>query len=123
MTLQASIIEVQRQSDVDDDETAEETLRETLDLLAERISREEGKNIAGKLPKEMETWAIDWDSHSEASFGVDEFLERLADRLGVDKETAQTRAQAAFDALEMETDHFERSRIEGQLPDEYDTLI
>lgn len=123
MSLQGSINKIQRETEIDDDGIAEETLHETLDLLSERISREEGKNIAGKLPEEMETWAIDWDSHSEASFGIDEFLDRLAERLGVDKETAQTRAQAAFDALEMETDRFEQSRIAGQLPDEYDTLL
>ncbi|MFB6221052.1 MAG: DUF2267 domain-containing protein [Halolamina sp.] len=123
MTLQGAITKVQFETDIEEDETAKETLRETFDLLAERISREEGKNIAGKLPAEMETWTIDWDTHAEQSFGVDEFLERLADRLDVDKQTAQHRAQAAFEALEMETDPFERSRIEGQLPDEYDTLL
>lgn len=123
MSFQGTLVKIQRETDIDDDETAEETLHETLDLLAERISREEGKNIAGKLPEELETWAIDWDSHSERSFGVDEFLDRLAERLDVDKGTAQHRAQAAFDALEMEIDNYERSKIEGQLPDEYDTLI
>lgn len=123
MSLQGSINKIRRETEIDDDAVAEETLHETLDLLAERISREEGKNIAAELPDEIETWAIDWDSHSERSFGIGEYLDRLADRLDTDKGTAQFRAQAAFDALEMEISRFERSKIEGQLPDEYDTLL
>ncbi|WP_435144328.1 DUF2267 domain-containing protein [Halobaculum sp. P14] len=123
MSLDGAIVKVQRESSVDDDDTAEATLRATLEVLGERISREEAKDVAGQLPDEMETWVIDWDTESAQPFGVDEFCDRVADRLGVDTETAHNRAQAAVDALEMEISAFKRSAVQGQLPDEYDTLF
>jgi uncharacterized protein (DUF2267 family) len=56
--------------------------------LAERISREEARELAALLPPEVGPWL--WREGSPAEgFDIDEFLQRVAEREGVDAKTAQ----------------------------------
>lgn len=123
MTYQGCLTRLRQETEIDDDETAAETLRATLELLGRRISREESTKLARDLPTEMGSWLVDPETHSERSIGIHQFCERLADELDVDVDTAHHRAQASIHALEQEISPFETWALQGQLPDEYDTLF
>lgn len=123
MTMATYRQRVAEETGAEGDEEVTETIRATLDLLGERISREEAKNLAGGLPDEAETWVIDWDTHSERAFGVGEFVERLADRLDVESEEAHHRAQVVLGHLADEVGRMETAALTNQLPDEYQTFF
>lgn len=124
MSTDAIIDGIRHRTDIDSDEQAEAALDEVLETLGERISREEGKDLAYFLPADLEVEPVDWDSASEGDFDVDEFLDRMRERAGADsRQQAQTWAQAVLDALEDEIPEPELERVETQLPQEYDTLV
>lgn len=123
MTADKFRFDVKREADLEDDAEAEETIETVLSVLGERISQEESRRIAGYLPDEFETWVIDWDTHSERAFGIDEFLDRVAADLDVSKTEAQKRAQTVVQHLEVELRSGEETKLRNQLPEEYDTLF
>lgn len=124
MPTDAIIDGIRTRTDIDSDDQARQTLDAVLETLGERISREEGKDLASFLPDELEVEPIDWDSASEGDFDIDEFLDRVMERAGADsRQEAQTWSQAALNALEDEITEPEIERVKTQLPQEYDTLF
>lgn len=114
---------VENDTDADSDEEVQATIETVLATLGERISQEEGRKIATFLPDEIETTIIDRESHSEKAFGVDEFIERVADELDISKEEAHHRSQVVVHTLAQELTGGEESKLRNQLPEEYDTLF
>jgi uncharacterized protein (DUF2267 family) len=78
-------------------EAAERALQATLQTLAERLPRGEARHILQELPAELKPF-IHTVTDVEA-FGIDEFLDRVANREGTDIETALLHARAVFFAL------------------------
>lgn len=114
---------VSSDTEADSEEEVRETIDAVLSTLGQRISQEEGRNLAAFLPEEFETSIIDWESHSEKAFGVDEFAERVADELGVSKEEAHHRSQVVVHTFATELTGGEESKVRNQLPEEYDSLF
>lgn len=124
MPIDEILDRIRNQTDVDTDEQARAILEATLETLGERLSYEESTDIADFLPEDIATEVVDWDSESESSFGIDEFLDRVADRSGAsDRGQAQQWAQATMEAMENEAIGRELRRARQPLPDEYDTLF
>lgn len=124
MPTDAIIDGIRSRTDIDSDEQARDALEAVLETLGERISREEGKDLAHSLPQDLEVAPIDWDSASEGDFDIDEFLDRVMERAGADsRQETQTWSQAVLDALEDEITEPELERVKTQLPQEYDTLF
>ncbi|MBV9648864.1 MAG: DUF2267 domain-containing protein [Pseudonocardiales bacterium] len=89
---------------------AERAIRATLQTLAEHLTREEARQVAGLLPAELGAW-LHTGSWGAQRFDVDEFVRRVSGRAQVDLSTAQRAASAVFTALSQ------------AIPDEYDNLV
>jgi uncharacterized protein (DUF2267 family) len=80
-----------------DRQAAERATRATLQTLAERLSREEARDLVEQLPPELGPWLVT-DGAAER-FDVDEFLGRVAGRAEVDLSAAERQARAVLPLL------------------------
>jgi uncharacterized protein (DUF2267 family) len=101
---------------------AERAARATLQTLGERIVAGEARHLATELPPELAPF-LSAEPEAEA-FGVVEFIRRVADREGVDPQTAERHAAAVFVALHRAVSPKELSDVLAELPlDEYARLL
>ena len=102
-------------------EAAERAVQATLQTLADRLSQGQARDLAAQLPEPLAGWLFtDTDA---APFGVEEFLRRIAERLGVDVETAERYAHAVFTALGRTVDRSEIADMTAELPQEFAALV
>jgi uncharacterized protein (DUF2267 family) len=101
---------------------AERAVRATLETLAERITAGEADDIAAFLPPELRPY-LESSSPQAEPFGLDEFVRRVAEREGVDRETAAEHARAVFVALGEAVAPGELRDMAAQLPREFDDLL
>jgi uncharacterized protein (DUF2267 family) len=99
------------------EEDAAETARAVLRTLGERIGRKEARDTASQLPKELQG-ALVTNTRRE-DFGSEEFVRRVAERLGIDPEEARKRARAVFLTLHEAVSHGELEDWEAYLPPDY----
>ena len=102
-------------------ETAERATEATLRTLAERLPRAEARRIALELPPELMPWL-----HTESdalAFGIDEFLDRVANREGADAETALRHARGVFFALGRALSQESVAHLVTLLPRTYAPLV
>jgi uncharacterized protein (DUF2267 family) len=102
-------------------ERAEQATRAVLSTLAERIAAGEARDLAEELPPELAGW-LATDTNAEP-FDVDEFLRRVAEREGVDVETADEHARAVFVALGRAVSPQELSDLAAELSKDYAPLL
>jgi uncharacterized protein (DUF2267 family) len=100
---------------------AERAVRATLTVLAERLSYGEARDVAAELPEELRPLLAD-DTPTQR-FGLDEFVQRVAEREGVDLDAAREHVRAVFAALGRALDWKELHDIASELPREFDDLI
>ncbi len=103
-------------------EEAEGAARATLQTLAERITLGEAEDIAGFLPKELRGVMTSVPEPAE-SFGLDEFVRRVAEREQVDRDTAYAHVRAVFEALAQAVAPGELSDMAAQLSKDYKPLL
>jgi uncharacterized protein (DUF2267 family) len=103
-------------------EKAERAASATLSTLGERIASGEARDLARELPADIGRWLLDAPGDAEP-FGVDEFVRRVAEREGVDTDTAERHAAAVFVALARLVRSSELSDVIAQLPKEYERLV
>jgi uncharacterized protein (DUF2267 family) len=114
------ITTVQQKASIDR-EGAERAARATLQTLAERLSRGQARDLAAQLPEPLAGWLFtDTDA---ARFGLQEFLRRVAERVGVDVETAERYAHAVFTALGRTVDRGEIADMAAELPQAFAPLV
>lgn len=104
------------------EETAGRAVRATLETLGERLSLGEAEDLAAYLSEEESTWLIDPDSPAAVGFPPEEFVERTAEREGVDLETARDHIQQVVEGIEALA-HAELQRARDQLGPDYSSLI
>lgn len=111
---------VEREARLSEDE-AERAVRATLKTLGERLSGGEARELAEQLPE----WAASEVIGGERaeSFDCDEFLRRVADREGVDKDEARRHAHAVFSALGFVVEPKELRDVAAQLGNAYAPLM
>jgi uncharacterized protein (DUF2267 family) len=100
---------------------AERAVRATLNVLAERLSYGEARDVAAELPEELRPLMA--DDMPAQRFGLDEFFRRVAEREGVDVDSARAHVRAVFGALGRALDWKELHDIASELPREFDDLI
>jgi uncharacterized protein (DUF2267 family) len=100
---------------------AELVARSTLETLAERLSAGEARDIARQLPGDLGKWLA--SSDDAQPFHADEFLRRVAEREGIDPETAESHARAVFIALGRVVSHQELEDMAAELPKDFLPLI
>src|ERR1700710_2813731 len=99
----------------------ERAIRATLQTLAEHVTREEARQVAGLLPVEVGAW-LHTSSWGAQRFDVDEFVRRISERAEVDLSTAQRYAAAVFTALSQAVPK-EYDNIVAQLPRDFTPLL
>jgi uncharacterized protein (DUF2267 family) len=104
-----------------DRESAEEATRATLQTLADRIDGGEARQLATELPAELAPY-IGKVGGAER-FGFEEFLRRVAEREGVDVDTAEHHATLVFAVLGQAVDARELHDVQEQLPGEFAPLL
>jgi uncharacterized protein (DUF2267 family) len=102
-------------------EQAERASQATLQTLAERIAEGEARDLALELPPELAPFL---GSKGPAErFDVDEFLRRIAEREGVDLDSAERHAGAVFAALGQTLSAKELADLEAELPKDFAPLL
>jgi uncharacterized protein (DUF2267 family) len=103
-----------------DRDTAERVLLATMVTLAERLSRHELAQLRGRLPDELQA-AVAAGSPTCRPFDADEFVGRVAERVGAQPQAAWTQVRAVLGTLDREVAELEALR--QRLPREFGALM
>jgi uncharacterized protein (DUF2267 family) len=98
-----------------DKATAERVSWATVATLAERMVQ-----LGARLPNELQA-PLRAGSPTCQPFGADEFVRRVAERVGVEPHAAWTQVRAVLGTLEREVPEMEE--IRQRLPREFDALM
>jgi uncharacterized protein (DUF2267 family) len=125
LVLRRADVPVSRRLDgmsLTDTEMAEALTRATLEVLAQRISGGEARDLAVQLPSPFEDWLRPEHEHAEP-FDLEVFIQRVADRAFVDFDAARAGVRAVFQTLREAVTGNEFKDLLAQLPREYTTLL
>jgi uncharacterized protein (DUF2267 family) len=100
--------------------TAEQVMVATVVTLAERMRHDELLRLGARLPAELQM-AVRAGSPSCQPFGADEFVRRVAQRVGEEPQAVWTQVRAVLGTLEREVAEMEAVR--QRLPREFDALM
>ena len=99
---------------------AEQVIVATVVTLAERMSHDELVRLGARLPAELQV-AVRAGSPSGQPFGADEFVRRVAVRVGEEPQRVWTDVRAVLGTLEREVAEMEE--VHQRLPREFDALM
>ena len=100
--------------------TAEPVILATVATLAERMNHDELLRLGARLPAELQM-AMRAGSPSCQPFDADEFVRRVAERVGVEPQAVWTDVRAVLGTLEREVAEMEEVR--QRLPRDFDALM
>ncbi|WP_345463132.1 DUF2267 domain-containing protein [Actinoallomurus oryzae] len=100
---------------------AERAARAVLTTLGERLSRENADALIPRLPDEIRPWLR--TERSAERFAVAEFLRRVAEREGVDTESAERDVRAVAAALREAVGNEAYAGLTTRLPPDYTMLL
>jgi uncharacterized protein (DUF2267 family) len=100
--------------------TAEQVSLATVVTLAERMRHDELVRLGARLPDQLQA-AVRGGSPAWQPFGADEFVRRVAQRIGVEPQAAWTQVRAVLGTLEREVAGMEEVR--QRLPRDFDALM
>jgi uncharacterized protein (DUF2267 family) len=112
---------VQNRARLASTDEAIKAIRATLETLAERLHGGEAQNLAAQLPEEVGHYLT--DSDTSETFDMDEFLERVAKREGVDLPESVHHARAVMTVVQEAVSAGEVADVREQLPDDYAPLF
>jgi uncharacterized protein (DUF2267 family) len=104
-----------------DRDGAERAVHATLQTLAERIDREEARQLAAQLPPEVAPWLATMSAAER--FDADELVRRVAQREDVDVHTAERHTRAVLDALARTVSPKEWDDMVAELPGDFARLL
>jgi uncharacterized protein (DUF2267 family) len=99
---------------------AEQVSLATVVTLAERMSHDELVRLGARLPDQLQA-AVRGGSPAWQPFGADEFVRRVAERVGIEPQAAWTQVRAVLGTLEREVAGMEAVR--HRLPRDFDALM
>jgi uncharacterized protein (DUF2267 family) len=120
MDYERFITIVEQDADIGREQAVRAT-QATLQTLAERISAGEARDLADELPPELAPWIA--TTTPAEGFDIDEFVRRVAEREGVDVDTAERHARVVFDAIGRAVSPQELFDMLAELPAEYAPLL
>ena len=116
----ADLLRQVREAAALDRATAERVLLATTVTLAERLGRHELAQLRVRLPDELQA-AVAGGSPTCRPFDADEFVGRVAERVGVAPRAAWTQVRAVLGTLDREG--AEIDAVRQRLPREFDALM
>lgn len=121
MTYFQFLEEVQNRTDLYNEMQASTAVTAALNTLAERLSPEERENLSAQLPNELKDLIT---INGEAQeFGLDEFFERVSQRMETEREEAEYIADQIISILSEAITEGEIDDIKEKLPEEYRELF
>ncbi|MGC9665055.1 DUF2267 domain-containing protein [Planosporangium sp. 12N6] len=94
----------------------------TLRTLTERISAGEAADLPGRLPDQFRPFLIKYPEPAEA-FSYEEFVQRVAERAGVDSDTATRGVRAVLQTMHPLVGEKEFGDVMSQLPHTFAELV
>ncbi|MDJ1136352.1 DUF2267 domain-containing protein [Streptomyces iconiensis] len=104
-------------------EEAAKVTRDVLAVLGVRITAPEANDLAAQLPGELGESVARQDGGAPETFGVEEFLHRVAERTGAHTRTAEWDASAVLSTLADSVSGGELNHLISQLPSGYATFF
>ena len=95
--------------------------RATLTTLGERLHEGEATDLASPLPMEIDRYLTEHEGVTR--FDYDEFLDRVANREGVDRADANHHAQQIVAVVAEVVPPGNLEKVRNGLPEEYDALF
>ena len=114
---------VQTIAQLDSKQAAQKATSATLETLKERIVGDEASQLAAQLPKELGQYLYGREGENGGTFGVNEFIERVSQKAGVDTDTAITHVKAVFAVLKDAVSPGEFADVRVNLSDDYQELL
>lgn len=111
---------VQRVTGLESETEARDASLAVLETLGERIGDSQAEELAASLPEGLAEPLTEATPDEAQSFSFDEFVGRVAQRIGVEEFEAIVRARGVFDALNEIGDEDEVADARSQLPGEFD---
>ena len=102
---------------------AQQAATAVLEVLAERITRGEAKDVAAQLPNPFKSAALPRDAEPAESFGVQEFCRRVAERTGAHEQTAEWDASAVLSTVADAVPRGQLTEMLSRLPAGYASLF
>jgi uncharacterized protein (DUF2267 family) len=101
---------------------AEQAITATLETLSERLTGGEANDLAAQLPEELKA-PLERSAEEAEGFSLEEFYGRVAEREGVDIETARNDASAVMNVLRVAVTPGQLDDLMAQLPSEFNVLF
>ncbi|MEU9667313.1 DUF2267 domain-containing protein [Streptomyces bobili] len=102
---------------------AQHITEQVLDVLSERISPGEVKDLASQLPAPLGQKLTAVEREQAENFGIEEFYRRVAERTGARPRTAQWDASAVLCTVADAVSGGELNQVISQLPSSYAVLF
>jgi uncharacterized protein (DUF2267 family) len=116
------LAQIRQRGEYADRQEAEVTAQVVLRVLAGRLTQGEADDLAAQLPDEVAVALTDHDGAPE-TFGVHEFLRRVAEATGATERTAQWDASAVLSTVADGVTGGEINDVLTQLPSGYAVLF
>lgn len=104
-------------------QTAQSLTEATLRTLAERIGGGQAADLTDRVAHELRPFIAKGRQEDPEAFAYDEFLQRVAERAGVDRGVAERGVRAVLQTLHRVVGHREFEDTIAQLPAELRALI
>ena len=114
MNFHEFVNNVQEQAGCREKDEALKAIQATLGTLGERLFHGEAEQLAAQLPRERQQYLMEVKEHSK--FEVDEFVQKIGNREGIDREKAEVHAKAVISVLCRAVSRGEIQDVISQLP-------
>ena len=104
-------------------EEAERATRATLETIKERIVGNEASQLAAQLPKELGEYLRGREGEDGQYFRIEEFLQRVSEKEGVDPTAAAIHARSVFAVLQQAVSPGEFADVRSNFSDDYEDLF
>ncbi|MEB3215924.1 MAG: DUF2267 domain-containing protein [Nostocales cyanobacterium 94392] len=123
MKYEEFIKHVQSVAQVDSREQAERATRATLETIKERIVGDEAKDLAAQLPEEIAQYLRGREGENGQHFKLQEFIERVSKKAGVESTDAIMHIRAVFTVLQNAVSPGEFADFKHNFSDDYAELF
>jgi uncharacterized protein (DUF2267 family) len=117
------IKQVQSVAQIDDREKTERAISATFLSVKERIVGDEAKDLAAQLPEEIAQYLRGREGENGQHFKLEEFIERVSKKAGVESTDAIMHIRAIFTVLQSAVSPGEFASFKHNFSDDYAELF
>lgn len=114
---------VQSVAQIDSREQTQRVTRATLETIKERIVGDEAKDLAAQLPEEIAQYLRGREGENGQHFKLQEFIERVSKKAGVESTDAIMHVRAVFTVLQNAVSPGEFADFKHNFSDDYAELF